>query len=105
MLGAAAEFERALIRERTQAGRARYKQDFESGKAGRTVYSRSGRNLPPHRPRRVFDRDEVLRSRPQGWSYRQIEVSGLGTGDDRPDAAAVFQKFVVGTWSRGGGQG
>ena len=36
VLGAAAEFERALIRERTQAGRARYKQNFESGKVGRT---------------------------------------------------------------------
>ena len=81
VLGAAAEFERALIRERTQAGRARYKQDFESGKVGRTVYSRSGRNLPPHRPRRVFDRDEVLRLRRQGWSYRQIAKSlGLGLG-------------------------
>jgi DNA invertase Pin-like site-specific DNA recombinase len=55
VLGAAAEFERALIRERTQAGRARYKRDFESGKVGRTVYSRSGRNMAPHRPRRVFD--------------------------------------------------
>jgi DNA invertase Pin-like site-specific DNA recombinase len=29
VLGAAAEFERALIRERTQAGQARYRQDFE----------------------------------------------------------------------------
>jgi DNA invertase Pin-like site-specific DNA recombinase len=81
VLGAAAEFERALIRERTQAGRARYKRDFESGKVGRTVYSRSGRNLPPHRPSRVFDRDEVLRLRRQGWSYRQIAKSlGLGLG-------------------------
>ena len=82
VLGAAAQFERALIRERTQAGRARYKQDFESGKVGRTVHSRSGRNLPPHRPTRVFDRDEVLRLQRQGWSYRQIAKSldlGLGT--------------------------
>jgi DNA invertase Pin-like site-specific DNA recombinase len=81
VLGAAAEFERALIRERTQAGRARYKQDFESSKVGKTVYSRSGRNLPPHRPRRVFDREEILRLRRQGWSYRQIAKSlGLGLG-------------------------
>ena len=50
VLGAAAEFELALIRERTQAGRARYKRDFESGKVGRTVCSRSGRNLPPTVP-------------------------------------------------------
>ena len=44
VLGAAAEFERELIRERTQAGQVRYRQDFESGKVGKTVYSRSGRN-------------------------------------------------------------
>jgi hypothetical protein len=31
------------------------KQDFESGKVGRTVYSRSGPNMAPHRPRRIFD--------------------------------------------------
>jgi putative DNA-invertase from lambdoid prophage Rac len=35
ILGAAAEFERALIRERTQAGRARYRQDFGGGKVKR----------------------------------------------------------------------
>jgi DNA invertase Pin-like site-specific DNA recombinase len=35
VLGAAAEFERALIRERAKAGQARYRQDFESGKVGR----------------------------------------------------------------------
>ena len=62
-------------------GRARYKQDFASGKVGRTVYIRSGRNLPPHRHRRVFDRDEVLRLQRQGWSYRQIaKYMGLGLG-------------------------
>jgi hypothetical protein len=72
VLGAAAEFERSLIRERTQAGQARYRQDFESGKVGKTVASRSGRNLPPYRPRKIFDREEVLRLRRQGRSYRQI---------------------------------
>jgi DNA invertase Pin-like site-specific DNA recombinase len=81
VLGAAAEFERSLIRERTQAGQARYRQDFESGKVGKTVYSRSGRNMPPHRPQKVFDREEVCRLRRQGWSYRQIAKSlGLGLG-------------------------
>jgi DNA invertase Pin-like site-specific DNA recombinase len=81
VLGAAAEFERALIRERTQAGQACYKQDFDSGNVGKTVYSRSGRNLPPHRPRKIFDREEVLQLRRQGWSYRQIATAlGLGLG-------------------------
>ena len=56
VLGAAAEFERALIRERTQAGQQRYKRDYAAGKVGKTVYSRSGRNLPPHRPRKIFNK-------------------------------------------------
>src|SRR5260370_4131869 len=81
VLGAAAEFERALIRERTQAGRLRYQQDFESGKVGKTVHSRSGRNLPPHRPRKIFDRDEVIEFQRQGLSIRQIAKKlGLGLG-------------------------
>jgi DNA invertase Pin-like site-specific DNA recombinase len=81
VLGAAAEFERSLIRERTQAGQARYKQDFENGKLGKTVSSRSGRNMPPHRPRKIFDREELFGLRRQGRSYRQIARSlGLGLG-------------------------
>jgi DNA invertase Pin-like site-specific DNA recombinase len=36
-----AEFERSLIRERTQAGRLRYTQDYAAGKVGKTVSSRS----------------------------------------------------------------
>jgi DNA invertase Pin-like site-specific DNA recombinase len=81
VLAAAAEFERSLIRERTQAGQTRYRQDFDSGKVGKTVSSRSGRNLPPHRPRKIFDREEVFQLRCQGRSYRQIAKSlGLGLG-------------------------
>jgi DNA invertase Pin-like site-specific DNA recombinase len=81
VLGAAAEFERSLTRERTQAGRLRYKQDFESGKVGKTVYSRSGRNLPPHRPRKIFNREQVVELRRQKLSIRQIAARlGLGVG-------------------------
>jgi DNA invertase Pin-like site-specific DNA recombinase len=81
VLGAAAEFERSLIRERTQAGRLRYQQDYDAGRAGNGVYSRSGRNLPPHRPRRVFDREQVASLRRQGLSLRQIAKKlGLGLG-------------------------
>jgi DNA invertase Pin-like site-specific DNA recombinase len=81
VLGAAAEFERALIRERTRAGQQRYRQDYAAGKVGKTVYSRSGRNLPPHSPKKVFDRDEVVRLRHQGRSYQQIaNALGLGVG-------------------------
>ena len=38
VLGAAAEFERSLIRERTQAGRLRYQQDYKAGRVGKTVF-------------------------------------------------------------------
>ena len=34
VLGAAAKFERSLIRERTQAGQERYRQDCAAGKVG-----------------------------------------------------------------------
>jgi hypothetical protein len=104
VLGAAAEFERALIRERTQAGRARYKQDFESGKVGRTVYSRSGRNLPPHRPGECSTGKRHTVAAPRLVISPDCEVSGLRTRHSRPDAAAVFQKFVVGIWNGGLGR-
>jgi|SRR5215472_6258334 len=37
VLGAAAEFERALIRERTNAGRLRYQQDYDAGRVGKVA--------------------------------------------------------------------
>jgi DNA invertase Pin-like site-specific DNA recombinase len=81
VLGAAAEFERAVIRERTQAGQLRYKQDYESGRVGKTVHSRSGRDLPSHRPQRIFDREQVAALRAQRLSLRQIAKKlGLGLG-------------------------
>jgi putative DNA-invertase from lambdoid prophage Rac len=81
VLGAAAEFERALIRERALAGQQRYKHDYESGKVGKTVYSRSGRNMPPHRPRKIFNREQVMELRRQRLSIRQIARRlGLGLG-------------------------
>jgi DNA invertase Pin-like site-specific DNA recombinase len=81
VLGAAAEFERSLIRERTLAGQQRYRHDYERGKVGTTVYSRSGKNLPPHRPKKIFNRAQVLELRRQGASIRQIANRlGLGVG-------------------------
>jgi len=82
VLGAAAEFERELIRERSNAGRLRYLQDFQGGRVGKTVRSRSGKNLAPHRPKRIFDRDKVAQLRTQGLSIRQIAKRleiGVGT--------------------------
>ncbi len=81
VLGAAAEFERTLIVERSRAGQARYRKDYEAGKVGKTVQSRSGKNLPPHRPKRIFDREKVRRLRSEGMSLRQIaDEMGIGLG-------------------------
>jgi putative DNA-invertase from lambdoid prophage Rac len=81
VLGAAAEFERELIRERSSAGRARYLQDYRAGRVGKTVRSRSGKNLPPHRPKRIFDRDLSRSAKSTGLSIRAIAVHlGIGVG-------------------------
>jgi DNA invertase Pin-like site-specific DNA recombinase len=81
VLGAAAEFERSLIVERSRAGQARYRRDYEAGKVGKTVNSRSGKNLPPHRPRKVFDRRKVAELRSRGLSLRRIaQKMGIGLG-------------------------
>lgn len=72
ILAAAAEFERELIRERAVSGMQRYKADLEAGKVGETVHSKSGKDLPPHRPRKILDRDRILFLREQGHSWRKI---------------------------------
>ncbi len=82
VLGAAAEFELSLIRERSLTGQIRYRRDFEAGRVGKTVHSRSGRDLPPHRPKKIFDRDEVVDLRRRGFPLREIARRlrlGLGT--------------------------
>ena len=82
MLGAAAEFERSLIVERSRAGQARYRQAYESGKVGKTVHSHSGLDKAPHRPKKVFDRHKVVELRERGMSMRAIARKmdiGLGT--------------------------
>jgi len=97
VLGAVAEFERALIRERTQAGRAVTSGISRAARSGKTVYSGSGRNTPPHRPRTIFDREGVFQLRRQGRSYRQNRNHpGLGAGDGGSHATGAFQKFVNG---------
>jgi len=72
MLGTFAEFEREMIAERTGAGRKRYIADWEAGKVGATVHSRSGKNLPAHRPVKIFDRQVARELRAAGQSLRAI---------------------------------
>ena len=80
IFAAFAEFERELIRERASAGLKRYRQEYGAGRVGKETQSRSGKNLPVGRPRRVFDREQVRALRHQGLSYRQI-ASRLGLGE------------------------
>jgi DNA invertase Pin-like site-specific DNA recombinase len=72
ILMAAAEFERELIRERAMAGQKRYRDHYEAGKVGKEVHSKSGKDLPIGRPKRIFTRQEVSDLRGRGLSYRQI---------------------------------
>jgi putative DNA-invertase from lambdoid prophage Rac len=94
VLGAAAEFERSLIRERTQAGRLRYQQDYKAGKVGKTVQSRSGKNLPIGRPKRIFNRERVIELRDRGASIRTIAKQlGVGVGTVVRTLVAKPQKY------------
>ncbi|HWE53848.1 MAG TPA: recombinase family protein [Bryobacteraceae bacterium] len=72
MMAAFAEFERDLINERVKAGVDEYRRAFDSGRVGRERHSRSGRDMPPHRPKRVFRRDRAAELRRKGWSWRKI---------------------------------
>jgi DNA invertase Pin-like site-specific DNA recombinase len=72
ILGAVAELERSFIVERTVAGREEYDRAYAAGEVGRTKHSRSGKDLPPHRPLRVFRRAEARKLRARGMSWRKI---------------------------------
>ena len=73
-----------MLTDRRLAGLDRYRQDLQAGRVGKTVHSRSGLDLPPHRPKTIFMRHEqIIRTlRRQGCSFRQIARSmkvGLGS--------------------------
>jgi DNA invertase Pin-like site-specific DNA recombinase len=73
ILASVAEFERDLIRERVTAGLAEYRRAFKAGHVGKSKHSRSGKDLAPHRPAKVFDRAEAHRLRSkEGLSWRAI---------------------------------
>ncbi len=68
ILAAVTEFERELIKERVAIGSSRYAAEFAAGRA----VSKSGKNLAPHRPMRIFNRDEVRQMRDAGKSWNEI---------------------------------
>src|SRR5207249_4320377 len=55
ILAVIAKQERIRIRERTLAGLKRYHEEFKKGIIGKDKSSKSGKNLPVGRPRRIFD--------------------------------------------------
>jgi DNA invertase Pin-like site-specific DNA recombinase len=74
IMGAFAEFERAIIVERVQSGLNSYRDDYAKGKVGAegNRKSHSGKNLPAHRPKKIWRRDRALELREQGLSFRKI---------------------------------
>lgn len=72
ILASVAEFEREMIRERVSAGVKVYRDAYRDGKIGKARHSLSGKNLPPGRPRSVFDRQRALELRAKGMSLRTV---------------------------------
>jgi DNA invertase Pin-like site-specific DNA recombinase len=62
-------------------GLARYRHDYAAGRVGQDVHSRSGRDLPPHRPKVEVNQPAIESLRHQGKSLRAIAKQlGLGLG-------------------------
>jgi DNA invertase Pin-like site-specific DNA recombinase len=72
MLAAVAEFERSMIQERVKAGVTEYARAYKAGQVGTTRHSKSGKDLPAGRPKRIFRRDEAEKLRKLGHSWRAI---------------------------------
>ncbi len=66
---------------RRAEGLARYRRDCEAGRVGRQVHSRSGRDLPAHRPRVEVDEATLIALHNAGLSLRAIaKAVGVGLG-------------------------
>jgi DNA invertase Pin-like site-specific DNA recombinase len=95
VLMAAAEFERELIHERSVLGQKRYRAQYEAGKVGKEVHSKSGKDLPVGRPKRVFARERVPELRAMGYSYRRIARQlKIGEGTVRRVISVQIQTLV-----------
>ena len=86
IFAAIAEFEHGLIAERVAAGRKAYAADYAAGRVGKTRHSRSGKDLPMGKPRKIYDRDKAREMRNAGVSYRVIAAKlGVGIGNLHKD--------------------
>lgn len=80
ILGAVAQFEREMIRERVNSGVKNYKKAFAAGRIGKDRCSRSKMNLPHGRPRKIVDRQRVVDMHANGMSVRAIAEALLSSG-------------------------
>lgn len=77
ILSSFAQFERDVINERVNSGMRQYQADFAAGKVGKTRHSKSGKDLAPGRPGKIFNRGEVEELRAAGKSWNEIcEATG-----------------------------
>jgi len=69
-----AEFELAMIHDRTKGGLDQYRKDYAAGRVGenRARRSKTKMDLPVGRPRKIRSRTKMLNLREQGMSIRQI---------------------------------
>jgi putative DNA-invertase from lambdoid prophage Rac len=72
ILAAVAELDRAFILERTQTGYKSYRASFAAGRVGKSRHSKSGKDLAVGRPKKVFRRDQAVKLRAGGMSWRAI---------------------------------
>jgi len=96
VLGAASEFERSLIRERPQAGRLRYRQDYNAGKVGKTVYSRIGEEFASRQAEEILQPRTGARIAAE-WGQHQADCQTAWRwgGDGHADLTGTFQNIVA----------
>ena len=74
ILAVFAEFELSVMKDRTGGGLKEYMADYRKGRvgAGERRHSKSGRDLPVGRPRKIFRRDLAREMHARGMSFRAI---------------------------------
>ncbi len=65
LLALLAQLERKIIVARVNAGIAQSSRDYAAGRIGKDKHTKSGKDLPHGRPKKIFRRDEVFRLRAQ----------------------------------------
>jgi DNA invertase Pin-like site-specific DNA recombinase len=83
LLALLAQLDRKIITAHVNAGVAESRRHYAAGRVGKDKHSKSGKDLPHGRPKKIFRRDEVFRLRAQKppMSLRKIAAQlGLSLG-------------------------